>query len=100
VLRAAHDISHPLPKKARGTKHYAQLKSNKKNLVGFFGTFLGRGRDMALNTMPNGINASAMALQSQITAMALGMHLYFMQWHCNANFIAHYTQPPWHWRNA
>jgi hypothetical protein len=33
---------------ARGTKHYAQLKGNKKNLVGFFGTFLGRGRDMLL----------------------------------------------------
>jgi hypothetical protein len=31
-------------KNARGTKHYAQLKSNKKNLVGFFGTFLGAGR--------------------------------------------------------
>jgi hypothetical protein len=43
---------------------------------------------MALNTMFNGINASAMPLQS---AMALGMHLYCMQWHCNANFIAHYT---------
>jgi hypothetical protein len=31
---------------SRGTKHYAQLKSNKKILVGFFGTFLGTGREM------------------------------------------------------
>jgi hypothetical protein len=41
-----------VPKKttryARGTKHYAQLKRNKKNLVGFFGTFLGAGRDMPM----------------------------------------------------
>jgi hypothetical protein len=32
----------------RGTKHYAQLKSNKKILVGFFGTFLGTRRGMDL----------------------------------------------------
>jgi hypothetical protein len=92
---------HALSPKRQGEQNtMLSSKAIKKNLVGFFGTFLGRGRDMALNTMPNGINASAMALQSQITAMALGMHLYFMQWHCNANCIAHYTQPPWHWRNA
>jgi hypothetical protein len=49
----ARAMSRPAPKKvpkkptrARGTKHYAQLKSNKKNLVVFFGTFLGAGRDV------------------------------------------------------
>jgi hypothetical protein len=30
---------------ARGTKHYAQLKSNKKISRVFFRAFLGRGRD-------------------------------------------------------
>jgi hypothetical protein len=40
-------MSRPAPQKARknarGTKHYAQLKGNKKNLVGFFAPFWGQG---------------------------------------------------------
>jgi hypothetical protein len=44
-------MSRPVPKKVP-KKHYAQLKSNKKILVGFFGTFLGTGRDVATSRTP------------------------------------------------
>jgi hypothetical protein len=41
-----HSSRYPSRHTARGTKHYAQLKSNKKISQGFFRAFLGAGRDL------------------------------------------------------
>jgi hypothetical protein len=55
---------------ARGKKHYAQLKSNKKKSQGFFGPFLGRGRELDISSNVLGRDSNCRRDMSGVVALA------------------------------